>query len=907
MLDVHQLPLEELAIRVGSSARGLQSGEAAERLRHEGPNAITEQRRVPLPLRFGKHVAHPFALLLWAGAVLALMGEHFSPGEGMRLIAYALAGVVMLNGGFSFWQETRVEQAMAAFRKMLSARARVLRDAEETEIDAREIVVGDVILLREGDRVSADARLLETHGLKVDNSPLTGESEPQLRSLGAASGPRIASRNLVFSGTLVTTGTGTALVYAIGNQTELGRIAGVTRETARVETPIKRELRHFIRFISALATALGVLFFAAGWLLGNPFWTNLVFAIGIIVANVPEGLLPTVTLGLAIAGRKMARRNALLKTLESAETLGSVTVICTDKTGTLTQNQMQVTELFLGLADEPANAEPSSVALARSERVMALCNNATLRGSRAERQVSGDPTEVALLLFVEDVIGASVAELRAARPRLHERPFDSATREMATVHAGEHGLEALLKGAPEVVIEQCNRVSGPAGSEPLTPEARQRLRARADSSAAQGRRVLALALKPVDAGTDLDAAVAQNDYEFVSLVTMHDPPRREVADAVQTCRLAGIKVIVISGDHPLTVAAVAREVRIIGDAPHRIISGEALAGWSDAALRIALEQGELSFARTSPLDKLRVVTALQQMGEIVAVTGDGVNDAPALKRANIGVAMGQSGTDVAREAADMVLMDDNFATIVGAVEEGRVIYANIRRFIGYVLTSNVPEILPYIAFVLLGVPLPLPILLILAIDLGTDMAPAIALAAEPAETNVMRQPPRKRSERLLSKQVLFSSYLLWGLIESAAGFSAYYWVLTAGDWHWGMPLSASDPRYRAAIAAFFAAVIICQVANVFVWRTTRESVLVKGFFVNKFVLLGIAIELVLAFVLVETRFGHELFGTAPLPATAWLLPIPFALSMFGLAEAIKFGRRGRSRRLSSMKGSEHPA
>jgi sodium/potassium-transporting ATPase subunit alpha len=898
-LEPHRLPAGDLFARFASSASGLSEAEADERLRHEGPNVLTEVPPPSLVVRIGRHLGHRFALVLWAGALLAWIGEQFSPGQGMALIAGALVLVVIVNGVFSFWQEARVERAMAAFRRMLSPRARVMRDAAEAEIDAAAVVAGDVLVLREGDRVAADARLFEAHALKVDNSPLTGECEPQLRTVAVAKGRRLDSRNLVFAGTLVTTGTGRAVVYATGDTTELGRIAGVTRETVRIETPIRRELRHFVRVITGIALALGAAFFAAGWLIGNPFWTNLVFAIGIIVANVPEGLLPTVTLALAIAGRKMARRNALLKTLESAETLGGTTVVCTDKTGTLTQNEMRVTELLLpGDLAAPDTTGGDGGDLEAALAVMALCNNAALRVDGYTVRASGDPTETALLLHLEARGRGSVERLRAAYPRVYERPFDSATREMATVHRSGDDLEVLLKGAPEVVVEQCGHFRAAGERRAMTSASRQRVRDRADELASRGTRVLALARKRIPAGADPEAEAAASDYELAGLVGMHDPPRPEVAPAVASCREAGIRVVVVSGDHPLTVRSIARQVGIASVESATVYTGADLATWSKAALRHALAGDTVLFARTSPLDKLRIVTALQETGHIVAVTGDGVNDAPALKRADIGIAMGQTGTEVAREAADMVLMDDNFATLVAAIEEGRVIYGNIRRFAGYVLTSNVPEILPYIAFVLLGIPLPLPVLLVLAIDLGTDMAPAIALASEPAETDVMKLPPRPRAQRLLSRDLLVSSYLAWGLFESAAGFAAYFFVLLGGGWRPGDALSGTAPLYGQAIASFFAAVVICQVANVLVWRTTHQSVFAKGILRNRAVVAGVAAELALLVAIVETELGHALFGTAPLALEAWLVPVPFAVAMLGVAELRKAALRRRARQSS---------
>ena len=866
--EPHRLPVDELFLRLASSRAGHSTAEADERLAHEGPNSLPVAKPPPVWRRFAKLLRERFALLLWAGALLALIGEAFSPGEGMALIAIALAAVVVINAAFSFWQEQRVEQAMAVFRQMLSPRARVLRDGLATDIDAIRLVIGDVLLLAEGDRVPADARIFEANSLKVDNSLLTGECEPQLRTTEVTTVGRIESRNLVFSGTLVTTGNGKAVVYATGIATEIGQVARVTHETVRVESPIRRELRHFIRVITRIALVLGGAFFLAGWAIGNPLWTNLVFAIGIIVANVPEGLLPTVTLGLALGGRRMAKRHALLKTLESAETLGCTSVICTDKTGTLTCNEMRVTDVL-----------PHDDAAAAC--VMALCNNATVGRGPAGPRATGDPTETALLLHLESRGPGIVGELRTEHERLFERPFDSATREMATVHRFPDGPVALLKGAPEVVLGQCTPTTG--------------WLERADELARSGKRVLALARKHVDPAADLETQVVAASYEFVALVAMHDPPRPEVTDAVRRCQKAGIRIIVVSGDHPLTVEAIARQVGIItGEAS--VATGADIARLSKPALRQMISRPGVVLARTSPFDKLHVVSALQQTGEIVAVTGDGVNDAPALKRADIGVAMGVSGTDVAREAADMVLVDDNFATIVAAIEEGRVIYGNIRRFIGYVLTSNVPEILPYIAFVLLDIPLPLPVLLILAIDLGTDMIPAIGLATETSETDVMNQPPRPRGERLLSLSLLLNSYLLWGLFESVAGFAAYLAVLYHGGWQPGVVLPPGSELHAQSIAAFFAAIILCQVVNVMIWRTSHQSVFSKGLLRNSAVLAGIAVELVLLWAIVETDLGHRLFATASMPPWAWLVPVPFAVAMLLLAELRKSMARARNRR-----------
>lgn len=909
------LHIERLCKKLNATTDGLSVGEAAERLAIDGANLLAEPQSKSWMRRVSPHIMNPFALLLWTGAVFAGLGESFSPGEGMALVAGALIVVVILNGSFSFWQEIRVEQAMAAFAGILSPQARVIREGTEAQIEASQVVVGDVIVLRKGDRVPADARLFACQGLKVDNSILTGESEPQLRTSLPVRAPRLSARNLLLSGTLVTSGTGHGLVYATGNNTEIGRIAATTREIKRVDSPIKRELQHFVRVITAIAVILGICFFFMGWALGNPFWTNLVFAIGIIVANVPEGLLPTVTMALAISGRRMARRNALLKTLESAETLGSTTVICTDKTGTITQNKMRVTDLILsfGQADDSVEADKECVSLA--QHIMVLCNNAVKSHEKQMDSYLGDPTEVALLAFADELNPNSVDVLRQQHTRIYERPFDSMTKEMATVHQlipddSSQQLIVDLKGAPEVVIGQCSHILQSHENRPLTQEVRLRVMSITKAYAKQGKRVLALARKTVgatqppsgfsEADEILEGICTKADFCFCGLVAMRDPPRPEVYDAIRLCRQAGIRVIIISGDHPETVEAIAAEVGLLEPVQNGerdpvaralVVSGEELQSMSQAALRYVLRSDLPMFARTSPLDKLRIVETLQGMKNVVAVTGDGVNDAPALKRADVGVAMGKSGTDVAREAADVVLYDDNFASIVSAVEEGRIIYANIRRFIGYVLTSNIPEILPYIAFVLFNIPLPLPVLLILAIDLGTDLAPAIALASEPAEDDVMKQPPRLRSERLLSFSLLSKSYLGWGPYETLAGFIAYFFVLESGGWSFGQQLNASDPIYREGVAAFFAAIVLCQVANVLNWRTSKQSLLSKGLMTNRSVLLGISIEVFLLFLIVATPIGNKVFNTLPPSGAVWLLCVPFAVTMLIFAESVKCWRR----------------
>lgn len=891
-MGVHQGSLEELFRQLGTSHHGLDPAEAVARLQRDGPNRISERPPRPLLVRLGRHLVNPFALLLWVGAWLAFLAESFQPGEGMASIAHALVAVVLINAAFTFWQESRAEHAMAAFRRMLSPRARVMRGAEEIEIEAAAIVIGDILILREGDGVPADGRLFEVHALKVNNASLTGESEPQLRSLHSEAAQLLDARNLVFSGTLVSAGSGRAVVFATGDRSQLGQIAVQTLQTRAGSSPMQREIEHFIRVISTIAVSLGLLFFGLGWMLGNPFWSNLIFAIGIIVANVPEGLLPTVTLALSLAAVRMARRQALVKSLQSVETLGRTTVICTDKTGTLTSNTMRVDQCFLGLQDYASHQVPPAHLSQWLTAVSVLCNNAGLSRSGDQVRLTGDPTETALLLMAEE-LGTSCSWLRQEWPRLLELPFSSETRCMTTVH--QHGADrvAYLKGAPEVILERCDQILLVEATS-LEGDHRQRLIEQSRLYALSGRRVLALAYRRLEAGLDAEDEVGRS-FTLVGLVALYDPPRPEVPAAVGDCRRAGIRVAVISGDHPLTVESVAREVGIVTTSERVLLTGAEMAELSDEQLVPLLRSPEVVLARTSPQDKLRVVELLQAAGEVVAVTGDGVNDAPALKRADIGVAMGMTGTEVAREAADVVLADDNFSTIVMAVREGRVIYGNIRKFIAYVLTSNIPEILPYIAFVLLAIPLPLTVVLILAIDLGTDMLPALGLAAETPEDDVMELPPIDPGQRLLSPRLLLLSYGVYGPVQAAAGFAAYFWLLHQGGWWWGQALRPSDPLYRQAIGAFFLAIVLSQVANVMACRTRRQSVFSKGILTNRLVLAGVGLELVMTGLVLYTPAGHALFGTAVVPTAAWLVPLPFAGLLLGLEETRKALRRHNNR------------
>lgn len=867
--DQHRIPLAELQHRLNCTDAGLDSADAASRLSEYGGNELRVRRETPEIIKFLRQFTNFFALLLIAGSALAFFADYLKPGEGNAYIGVALLAVVLLNAVFTYVQERESERIMESFRNMLPQKISVLRDGEASRIEARLLVPGDVILLGEGDRVPADARLIEVNQLKVDHASLTGESEPQLRNLACTHDNLLESRNMVFSGTLVQSGNGRALVYGTGMNTQIGRIVQLTKETVLTETPIRRELRHFIRIISGIAITLGVLFFVLSVLMGNPLIGSLIFAIGIIVANVPEGLLPTVTLALTMASKRMARKNALIRNLEAVETLGSTTVICTDKTGTITQNRMKVSTLVLGerewsayqcgLAEAPGFDEAWAA--------MVLCNNARLK----EQGYQGDPTEGAMLVFAQQL--KPFADITTRFPRIHENPFDSATKRMITTHRGEVGQPnlAYMKGAPEVVFGKCLQALRQGVLVEFDAIARQQALDTYERLGARGERVLALAFKD----TDMPEA-DEEGFIYLGLVGMLDPPRTEIAGAIDKCRTAGIRVFMITGDYQVTAESIARQVGLYtGDG--RVIVGKQLQAMSEEQLSALLDCRELVFARSSPMQKLRIVKALQAKGEIVTVTGDGVNDAPALKNADMGVAMGLSGTEVAKEAANMVLMDDNFATIVSAVEEGRTIFANIRKFIAYVLTSNIPELFPFIAFVVVGAPLALTVVLILTIDLGTDLLPALGLGREPPEHDVMKQPPRRRDERLLTWPLLAMSYGIVGVLQAAAGFFAFFVVLHQGGWVWGTPVSGS--LHKTAITSFFAAIVVCQVANVLICRTRRQSILSAGIFSNRLIWAGIAAELALVAAISHVSFLQPFFGTAPIGWFELSLGLPFAAAI----------------------------
>jgi sodium/potassium-transporting ATPase subunit alpha len=845
-----------------SGPEGITDEEAARRLQEYGPNEIREMHPQSMAARLLAQFTHFLALLLWCAAGLCFLSEYLHPGEGLLRLGVAILAVIFINAIFTFIQEYRTEKAIEELRKLLPFRVTVVRGGVEKEIDGREVVPGDLIVLREGDKVPVDGRVVRTSRLTVNNAPLTGESDSRLLTDGPCCMDLLESPNLAFAGTLVVSGSGCIVAYATGMATEFGKIAHITGRVVGEVSPLQTEIIRLTRIVALIAIVCGVCFFALGGLFGHGFWGNFLFAIGIIIALVPEGLLPTVTLSLAMGSRRMARRNALVKSLNAVEVLGSVDLICTDKTGTLTQNLMSVQESW--------SPDDGSMAC----RVALLCNNAVVSADG----IHGDPTETALYRYAS-------GRLELSAERLDELPFDTERKRMATLHRLDDRLLVLVKGAGETLLPLCSAISLPEGVQPLDSAMGEELARQQRTMAASGLRVIALAYRELDARPD--GAIPEEGLTFAGFMGLEDPPRPEVPQALKQCRTAGIRVIMITGDAGPTAAAIAREIGLISGEP-LIIEGKECATMPDEQLRRALEEENLIFARMSPQNKMHVVSLLIEQGHRVAVTGDGVNDAPALRKAHVGIAMGLSGTSVAREAADIVLLDDNFASIVHAIEEGRAVFENIRSFITYIFASNIPELIPYVAYILFGIPLPLTIMQILAVDLGTDMLPALALGSESPSRAIMQRPPRPKTERLLTRGVLLRAYLFLGLLEALAAMSAYFYVMHAGGWNWGQPVAADSTLYLRATTACLAGIIVTQIANVFTCRSAQLSIRTYGFLSNRLVLGGIVVELALAGLIIYSPPGNAIFGCAPIGIDVWLLLIPFALLLLLADESCKY-------------------
>lgn len=858
------LTQEQIAFELETDLiNGLRQSEAQHRLTHYGRNILRRAHRTAWQIKLVKNLFSFFALLLWIAALLC-----FVPGVDLPQLGIAILAVIVINGLFAFLQEYRSDRALEMLQQMIAQRCRVVRDSQVREIDAGELVAGDVIVLEEGDLVPADARLTEAFEVEVDNSSLTGESTPARRYksdqpvLIAGKFLWIELPNIVFAGTSLLRGQARAVVFGTAMNSEIGKIANLTQEIEIEQSPLQKQLRGTVYAIAALAGGLGLAFLFLGWLVaGLTFLEAFVFFIGLFVANVPEGLLPTVTLALAMAVQRMAKRHALVKSLPSVETLGCTTVICCDKTGTLTQNLMMATEVAVdgervdvtGVGYRPAgefshNGQALSLdeiarwpTLHRLLDCAFICNNAHIEKSGAEYRAVGDPTEAALITL------AQKAGVRGMHQRLHLNPFESVRKRMSVVVRPyrQQAATIYVKGAPVETLAQCSRIHWRGDVRPLTDGDRQRILAENDACADRGLRVLACAYRD---GAELNGApytttAVEKDLVYLGLVALRDPVRAEVPAAIHACHSAGIRVIMITGDYALTAASIGRHIGLGAGADLPTITGAELAEMDDPQLRQVLARGEPIFARVAPEHKLRVVAMLKEMGEIVAVTGDGVNDAPALKKADIGIAMGLRGNDVAKEASRMILTDDNFSSIVAAIEEGRAIFDNTKRFAAYVLNSNPQEMYPYIFWVLFpDLPLAMTVMGVLAVDVGTDLLPAMGLGIEPPEAGIMERPPRPRNEKLLSLKFILRAYFVHGTLLALSCYTTYYYMgWTLGTWHPGLSLTSmpssppglrfglSTHAYLQTLTAYFFPTVTTQIANVLCKRSTKNSLFSREF------------------------------------------------------------------------------
>ncbi|XP_071517297.1 sodium/potassium-transporting ATPase subunit alpha isoform X3 [Panulirus ornatus] len=967
-LDEHKIPIEELFQRLSVNPdTGLTQPEAKRRIERDGPNALTPPKQTPEWVKFCKNLFGGFSLLLWIGAILCFIAfsieaaSEEEPSNDNLYLGIVLTAVVIITGCFSYYQENKSSRIMESFKNMVPQYAIVIREGEKQNVQAEELCIGDIIEVKFGDRIPADVRVIEARGFKVDNSSLTGESEPQSRSPEFTSENPLETKNLAFFSTNAVEGTAKGIVINIGDNTVMGRIAGLASGLETGETPIAKEISHFIHIITGVAVFLGVTFFVIAFILGYHWLDAVVFLIGIIVANVPEGLLATVTVCLTLTAKRMAAKNCLVKNLEAVETLGSTSTICSDKTGTLTQNRMTVAHMWFDntIIEADTSEDQSGCQYDKTSegwkalsRIAALCNRAEFKTGQdsvpiLKREVNGDASEAALLKCVELAVG-DVKGWRSRNKKVCEIPFNSTNKYQVSIHETEDKNDPryllVMKGAPERILERCSTIYINGEEKALDEEMKESFNNAYLELGGLGERVLGFCdyVLPSDKyplGYPFDADSVNfpvHGLRFVGLMSMIDPPRAAVPDAVAKCRSAGIKVIMVTGDHPITAKAIAKSVGIISEgnetvediaqrlnipikevdpreAKAAVVHGSELRDMTSEQLDdILIHHTEIVFARTSPQQKLIIVEGCQRMGAIVAVTGDGVNDSPALKKADIGVAMGIAGSDVSKQAADMILLDDNFASIVTGVEEGRLIFDNLKKSIAYTLTSNIPEISPFLFFMIASVPLPLGTVTILCIDLGTDMVPAISLAYEAAESDIMKRQPRDPwHDKLVNYRLISMAYGQIGMIQALAGFYTYFVIMAENgflppklfgireQWdskaindledHYGQEWTYHDRKILeyTCHTAFFISIVIVQWADLIICKTRRNSIVHQGM-KNMVLNFGLCFETTLAAFLSYTPGMDKGLRMYPLKFYWWLPALPFSLLIFVYDECRRF-------------------
>lgn len=866
----HERDVGQVMEDMGTSSRGLSAAEASRRLGVHGPNALVEKKRkTPLMMLADQFKDFMILVLIAAALVSGFIGDLSD--------TIAIVVIVVLNAVVGFVQEYRADRAMEALKKMAAHGATVVRDGRTVQVPAEDLVPGDWVVFEAGNVVPADMRLVEAVQLSLEEAALTGESMPvekRVDALETGHLPLGDRRNMAYKGTFVTAGRGQGIVVATGMDTEFGKIAVMLQEAGEGETPLQKKLARFGRKLALAVLAVCAVILAIGLLRGEPFMLMLLTAISLAVAAIPEALPAVVTIALALGARKLVRQNALIRRLPAVETLGSVTYICSDKTGTLTMNRMTVQEIYVDGRQVRADVLPApggeDTPAAVLMAALALCNDAR---EVAGGDVTGDPTETALYDIARRH-GYRKEDLQARHRRIAEIPFDSERKCMTTFHEWQGGSVSFTKGATDVLVEKARRVWTSRGLEDLDAAEVRRVNER---MAAEGLRVLSVAMRrwPAVPG-DLSPANVEDDLVFLGLVGMMDPPREEAAEAVALCRRAGIRTVMITGDHPVTAETIARRLGMLEDGDGAVVTGRELAGMSQEAFTERVE-GIRVYARVAPEQKLRIVKALQGRGQYVAMTGDGVNDAPALKRADIGVAMGITGTDVSKEAASMVLLDDNFATIVRAVREGRRIFDNIRKFIKYTMTSNTGEIWTLFLAPLLGLPIPLLPIHILWINLVTDGLPGLALAAEPAERRVMERPPRHPQESIFARGL--GVHVIWvGLLMGFVTLFTQAWSLKNGLAHWQTMV--------------FTVLCLSQMGHVMAIRSESESLFRQGLWSNRPLLGAFVLTFLLQMATIYVPALNPVFKTAPLTLTELVMTLLLSSIVFFAVEGEKLLKKG---------------
>ncbi|XP_062373486.1 sodium/potassium-transporting ATPase subunit alpha-1-like isoform X2 [Sardina pilchardus] len=964
-LDDHKLTLDELNCKYGTDlTRGLTTSRAKEILARDGLNALTPPPTTSECVKFCKQLTGGFSTLLWIIAAIyfltfglqTVLGSEAEEAITNLYLGVILSAVVIITGCLSYYQEAKSSKIKNSLKNLVPQQALVVRDGEKKSIKAEEVVVGDLVEVKGGDKIPADLRIISAHGCQVDNSSLTGESKHQTRTPDFSNDNPLETRNIAFFSTNCVEGTARGIVINTGDRTVMGRIATLASGIEIGRTPISIEIEHFIHIITGVAVFLGVLSFIISLILGYSWLEAIIILIGIIIANVPEGLLVTITVALTLTAKRLAKKNCLVKNLEVVETLGSTSIICSDKTGTLTQNRMTVAHMWFDNQIHEANTtenhwtgetgisfDRTSATWTNLARVAGLCNRAVFLANQEnvpilKRNVAGDASESALLKCIELCCG-SVKEMREKNQKIAEIPFNSTNKYQLSIHKNPSGATKhllVMKGAPERILDRCSSIMIQGNEQPLDEELKEAFQNAYLELGGLGERVLGFChFNLPDDQFPKDFAIDTGEVNFptknlcfIGLISMVDPPRTAVPDAVGKCKTAGIKVIMVTGDHPITAKAIAKGVGIISesnetvediaarlnipitnvnprDAKACVVHGSELKDMTPESLDDILKyHAEIVFARTSPQQKLFIVEACQRQGAIVAVTGDGVNDSPALKKADIGVAMGIAGSDVSKQAADMILLDDNFASIVTGVEEGRLIFDNLKKCIAYSLTSNIPEIIPFLITLFANIPLPLSTVGILCIDLGTDMVPAISLAYETAESGIMKRQPRNpKTDKLVNKRLMGMAYGQIGMIQALAGFFTYFVVLAE---HGFLPSTLLGIRMNwddkfindledsygqqwtyeqrkmvefTCQTAFFISIVVVQWTNLIICKTRRNSFFQEGI-ANKVVIFGLNVATVLAVLLSYTPGMDAILKMYPVKLQWWLCAFSYALLIF---------------------------